>query len=183
MQRTLQDSHGPVEGLEQAYRRYRSELRCFFELNSRDPHAVDDLMQMMYLQLLNNRPDTPVREPQNYLFRMAWNVLHTANRRARTERERALTLDVQTLEALAERSNCLWLEDDTSSTLQQAEIERVLGELPRVCQVALLRQYRDNRTYKEIAQELGVTVHTVKKYTMRALNHFRMHFNSINPKR
>jgi len=44
--------------------------------------------------------------------------------------------------------------------------------------VAVIRQYRDNKSYKDIAVELGVSVHTVKKYVMRALNHFRMHFSA-----
>ena len=54
----------------------------------------------------------------------------------------------------------------------------VLARLPRACQFALLRQYRDNRSYKEIAAEMGVSPHAVKKYIGRALNEFRMHFNS-----
>ncbi len=177
-QRNARKIPGPEEGLEQAYQRYRLELRHFFELNARDAQSVDDLMQMMYLQLLKSRPGEPVREPQSYLFRMAWNVLHTSNRRARLERDRGRPLDAAALDALADRSNSLWVEDDTGWALQQDEIERVLSQLPRVCQIALLLQYRDNRSYKEIAQDLGVSVHTVKKYIMRALNHFRMHFNS-----
>lgn len=167
------------EDLDAAYRQYQLELRRFFERHSRDAVAADDLMQTLYLHLLKNRINEDVQEPQSYLFRMAWNVLHSANRRARSERGRAVSYDTQSLEALVERSNRLWMADDSDSALQKDEFEQVLRQLPHVCQLALLRQYGDNRSYKEIAEELGVTVHTVKKYIMRALNHFRMHFNSI----
>lgn len=163
-----------------AYQRYRLELTRFFELNSRDPNAVDDLMQTMYLQLTSQRTGAPVRDPQRYLFRTAWNLLHTVNRRERNERGRELKWEIDEFDLHADRSNRLWVEDDASLALQQDEIERTLAELPHACRVAMLRQYRDNRSYKQIASELGVSVHAVKKYIVRALNHFRMHFNSMD---
>lgn len=179
---TLRKSQGTrsLEGnLEEAYLRYRLELRTFFQLNSRDPQSVDDLMQTMYLQLLKSRSDDAVHDPRNYLFRTAWNVLHLQNRRGAAERKHVtLSVDAAGLETLIGRSNGLWVEDDTSTALTHAELERVLNQLPRSCQVALLRQYRDRRSYKEIAEELGVTVHAVKKYIMRALSHFSIYFNS-----
>jgi RNA polymerase sigma factor (sigma-70 family) len=165
---SMQSRRDTPDALEEAYQRYRAELRRFFELNSPHPQLVDDLMQMMYVQLLKARRHTEVRDPLQYLFRTAWNTLHSANRRARRERQRSAALDTESL----------WIEDDASAVLDQEELERVLRQLPRACQVAFVRQYLDGRSYKEIAEELGVTVHAVKKYLMRALNHFRIHFNS-----
>lgn len=166
------------ETLEDAYRRYRLELRRFFALNSRDPHAVDDLIQSMYLSVKKTRPAAEVRDPRQYVFRIAWNLLHTENRRLQAERSQNVSCEPAELDAYAERSNRLWVEDDTSAQVEHGELERVLAQLPRACRVALLRQIRDNRSYNEIAAELGVTPHAVKKYIMRALNHFRMYFNS-----
>jgi len=152
----------------------------FFELNSRDPHAVDDLLQTMYLGVRKTRPADDVRDPRQYLFRAAWNLLHSENRRVRAERSHAVSCELDDFETHADRSNRLWLEDDTGTALQQAELDRALSQLPRACRVAVLRQYRDNKSYKEIAEELGVSVHAVKKYVMRSLNHFRMHFNAMD---
>jgi RNA polymerase sigma factor (sigma-70 family) len=141
---------------------------------------VDDLMQTMFLQLLKDRPAAEVRDPRQYLFRSAWNVLHNANQRAQRERHLFTSCDVTELDQCADRSNQLWVEDDTSSRVQRAELDRTLLQLPRACQVAMLRQYRDNKSYKEIADELGVSVHAVKKYIMRSLNHFRMHLSAMD---
>lgn len=177
-------SNQSQDGLAQAYQHYRLELRRFFELNSRDRHAVDDLLQTMYLRVrnLSHKPGSSsgdVRDPRQYLFRAAWNLLHSENRRLRAERSHAVPFEPNELEAQANRSSTLWLEDDATTASQQAELDRALSQLPRACQVAMLRQYRDNKSYKEIADELGVTVHAVKKYIMRSLNHFRMHLNAM----
>lgn len=137
-------------------------------------------MQTMFLQLMKDRPGEEVRDPPQYLFRAAWNVLHNVNQRARRERNRLVSWDSAEFDANADRSNRLWVEDDTSTALQQAELDRALSQLPRACRVAVLRQYRDNKSYKEIAKELGVSVHAVKKYIMRSLNHFRMHLNAMD---
>ena len=71
----------PLESLEDAYQRYRLELRRFFERNSHDAPIVDDLLQAMYLSIRKTQPNDLVRDPRQYLFRAAWNLLHTENRR------------------------------------------------------------------------------------------------------
>lgn len=168
-----------ADGLAQAYERYRAELRHFFERNARDRQTVDDLMQSMYLRLVRRALDEQVNDPQRYLFRVAWNLLNTTNRRQQTERTRTVSCQTAEFDAHADQGNALWLEDNAGTALFQEEMNRALRELPLACQVAMLRQYRDNRTYKEIAEELGVTPHAVKKYIVRALNHFRMRFNEM----
>jgi RNA polymerase sigma factor (sigma-70 family) len=167
--------------LEEAYQRYRAELRRFFARKSRDPNAVDDLIQNMYLALKKTRPADDVHDPRQYLFGIAWHLLHDENRRIHAEHSQSVGCNFEEFDSYAERSNRLWVEDDTSSEQHRAELDRLLSQLPSACQVAVLRQYRDNRSYAEIARELGVTTHTVKKYIVRALNHFRAHFNSHDP--
>lgn len=174
----VSSNHRKPGPLEKAYQLYRMELRRFFARRSRDPHAVDDLMQSMYLSLSKARPAEAVRNPRTYLFGIAWHLLHDENRRVEKERRRSVGCDFAEFDAYADRSNRLWVEDDASSDQQRAELERVLKQLPVACQVAVLRQYRDNWSYAEIARELGVTPHAVKKYMVRALNHFRMYFNA-----
>ena len=179
--RSLQEppDNRQVKLLEEAYQRYRAELREFFARKLWDPQSVDDLIQTMYLSLQKTRPADDIRDPRQYLFGMAWHLLHDANRRIATERGHSVGCNFEDFDLHAERSNSLWVEDDTSLEYQRAELERVLGQLPAACQLAILRQYRDNHSYAEIAKELGVTTHAVKKYIMRGLNHFRMHFNTL----
>lgn len=166
--------------LEDAYQRYRAELRQLFVRKSRDPHAVDDLIQTMYLSLKKTRRPDYVQDPRRYLFGIAWHVLHDANRRIDAERSQSVGCNFDEFDVHAQRSNRLWVEDDTASEQQRAELDRVLRELPFACQFTVLRLYRDNRSYADVARELGVTTHAVKKYVVRALNHFRAHFNTAD---
>lgn len=172
------NNRASAESLEEAYQHYRLELRHFFELNARDPHAAADLLQNLYLRVRKTQPPDDVRDPRQYLFRAAWNLLHSENRRVRAERARAVAYELDEFEAYADRSNRLWVEDDTGTALSQAELDHALSQLPRACQVTMVLKYRDNKSYKEIAAELDVSVHAVKKYVMRSLNHFRMHLNA-----
>jgi RNA polymerase sigma-70 factor (ECF subfamily) len=162
--------------LEDAYQRYREELRRFFAQHSRDPDGVDDLIQTLYLALKRTRPASDLHDPRLYLFGIAWHLIHNEGRRLRAERTQAIGCRLEEFDLHADRSNRLWVEDDTSAAHERAELERVLGELPAHCRLAVIRQYRDNRTYAQIAQELRVSTHAVKKYIMRALSHIRLHY-------
>lgn len=130
----------------------------------------------MYLSLKKTRPVDDVQDPRLYLFGMAWHLLHSENRRTDAERRKTVGCNFDEFDVHAERSNHLWVEDDTSSDQQRAELDRLLSQLPSACRVAVLRQYRDNHSYSQIARELNVSTHAVKKYIMRALNHIRMHY-------
>jgi RNA polymerase sigma factor (sigma-70 family) len=139
---------------------------------------VDDLIQALYVSIQKTRLTDDIRDPRQYLFRAAWNLLHTENRRILAKRAQVVPCEFEEFDAYADQSNRLWIEDDTLGYVQDDEFNRVLTQLPRACQFAVLRQYRDNRSYKEIAAEMVVTPHAVKKYIRRALNEFRRHFNS-----
>lgn len=139
---------------------------------------MDDLIQALYLSIRKTQLTDDVHDPRQYVFRAAWNLLHTENRRIQAERAQTVPCEFEEFDTYADRSNRLWIEDDTAEHLHDDEFNRILAKLPRACQFAVLRKYRDNRSHKEIAQEMGVTIHAVKKYIRRALNEFRMHYGS-----
>jgi len=169
-------AHRPSTGdsdrnaIERLYERYRAALRQFFMLQGRRQEA-DDLTQGMFLELVRSPPPQDLQDAQGYLFKVAWNALHALSRRERTDPMHSTTA------TLTSRSsnplNTLWLEDDSSALLAQETFSRILSQLPRAVQVAVLRHYRDGRSYRQIADELGCTAHTVKKYISRALHDFR----------
>src|SRR5687768_14782382 len=100
VQHKLPAARPPIETAQQAYHRYRLELRRFFECQLREPQAVDDLMQTVCERLLRYPPAGVLREPHRYLYRIAWRVLNQANRRSQREQRRVVTCDAQELEAL-----------------------------------------------------------------------------------
>src|SRR5687767_7984797 len=87
-----------VIAIGEAYARYRGELRTFFTRMVRRTQDSDDLVQEVYTELLRYPPREPLREPQAYLYRVAWNVMHKWN--ARRQREPVPT-DPQLLSRVA----------------------------------------------------------------------------------
>jgi RNA polymerase sigma factor (sigma-70 family) len=174
-QRTAPDPQAPPDGLQQACELYRQELRRFFKAHARNPDVVDDLVQVVYLRLLSSRPTEPILDPRQYMYRVAWNELHRENGRWGREQQRAVTCEPKELVQLSEYIDALWIDNSTEE-LESEQVNRALRQLPVVCQVAFLRKNRDGWSYKEIAEELKVTPHAVKKYIVKALAHFRAHF-------
>jgi RNA polymerase sigma factor (sigma-70 family) len=107
---------------------------------------------------------------------MARHVLFDANRHARKEEERYLPCDAAELDLRIEELSSLWIHEEGGHELALEEFEQVLEQLPRNCRIALIRQRRDGWTRQQIAQELGVSVNTVKDYIVKAIAHFNAHF-------
>jgi RNA polymerase sigma-70 factor (ECF subfamily) len=164
-------------GLGEASGRYRQELQRFFALRAREAHAADDLVQLVYLRLLRSRPAEEIRDLRLYLYKIAWNVLRKDNQRVQREQQRTVSCDADQLEHFAHQLGTLWV-DDSGAALASEQVELLLAELPPACQAALVRHYRDGLTYAQVAMELGVTSHTIKKYIVRGLAAFRAHFNA-----
>jgi RNA polymerase sigma factor (sigma-70 family) len=163
------------------YARYRKELRDFFVRRGR-PQEADDLLQVMFLDLVRRPPPKELRNAQAYLFSVAWTTLHDMNRRDHREPPTVPISDMPGSDTEGSRSLGLWQEDNSTSLVAQAQLNRALSKLPAACQVAVIRQYRDGWTYQQIAQELNVTVHAVKKYISKSLRHFAEHFSGEDEK-
>jgi RNA polymerase sigma factor (sigma-70 family) len=149
---------------------YARELRRFFARNARRPHASEDMVQETYLQLLRFPPTEAMREPEAYLYRVAWHVLTRFNRRERTG---LVHYDSEvTDEALEQQELSKSMSLDDALT-REAEVRRILAQLSPRTQAILLLCKRDGLSYKEIAQRLGISCDAVKKHVMRGVLHFK----------
>ena len=77
------------------YRAYQAELLGFFRRRAHDPHAADDLVNTVYVQLLKSQPKSPIRDHRAYLFQCARRVLSRENRRARQRDAQTVSGDPQ----------------------------------------------------------------------------------------
>lgn len=165
----------------EAYEQYRPELRRFFARQSRTEDA-DDLVQAMWERLLRYPPREAVLAPQEYLYRVAWMVLHRHRTRGRIDQTR-VTYDQQAVEQLAQQAVSPHQSDIVEQLCTEQQLERILGQLPPHWQAAIILLKRDGLSYQEIAQELGLSVHTVKKYIARALAHFKSRLTNTDRER
>jgi RNA polymerase sigma-70 factor (ECF subfamily) len=163
-------------GIDLSYRQYREELRRHFAHNSRNSADVEDLVQEVYARLLKYRPREPIKDPRAYLFQIAQNVLRAAKNAERTQNQRYLSCPPEEIQKHAESVNRLWIEEDGGTQIAEAEISRVMNQLPPPCCAALILHRRDGLSYEQIARRLGVSVNTVKDYLVKAYLHFRLHY-------
>jgi RNA polymerase sigma-70 factor (ECF subfamily) len=168
----------PPEQLRELYAQYRGALHRFFQ--KRRPEQAEDLVQTVFLEALGSRPHETIEEPLRYLFGVAFNVLHNHYRRSKREHSRYTATDPRELESVPESAGA-WSSDDGQATelMQQAFEEITL--LPRACQIAFIRSRRDGWSYQQIAVELKVTPHAVKKYIVKALAHLRVQLRQTSP--
>ena len=153
--------------------RQRWNRSLFQFLNRRVRTAVDveDLAQETYLRLLRARDLSDVQNPQAYLLRVASHVVlewrdHQPRPESMVEIDEDMLVD--------DRPPDLELE----ASLSQERLESTLAEVSPTMRAVLLLRLRDERSCKEIAQELEITVRQVKRYLARGYERLRVAMES-----
>lgn len=146
------------ESVEATYRAYDRELRWFLMQRLRGRgESAEDIRQEIYLRMLRFTDTELVREPRAYLYRVARNVLH--DKLLLVARERATF----------ETSGSETTGDQTAQIEYSRDLKSILSQLPPLHRAVLQLRKTDGLSYAEIAQKLGISVHTVKKYVHAAL--------------
>jgi RNA polymerase sigma factor (sigma-70 family) len=150
-------------------REHGSRLHRFLTSRLRQaPSDVADLVQEVYLRLLRAPQHESVRNPQAYMFTVAFNVLH--------QHKRALAgaPEPVDLQSHPEEFDSTRADNDPASELADLnQLECVLRHLPRNVYVSFVLHRSFGFTVQEIARQLGVSNATVKKYLARSLVHCR----------
>lgn len=162
----------PADLARAAYEQYGNGLlRYLLRCRGCEQDAAD-LAQEVYMELLRVPEAAAIRQPQAYMYRIASHVVYRFKRRKRRDGE-VVSFDSESLELLQE-SLSSDSEDDAGAQVDvERELEHLLRQLPPLYQAIIVMQKRDGLSYVQIAQALGISVHTVKKYLQRALSQIR----------
>ncbi len=121
-----------------------------------------DLAQDTFMRLLQQR-DVVLREPRSWLATVAHGLM--VNQWRRRDIERAYLQEL-------EEQDPLW----SHSAEQQAlvvdtllEIDAMLASLPAKVRLAFLAVHLEGLTYRQVAEQLGVSERMVKKYMAQAM--------------
>lgn len=152
---------------ESALKRYKRELHQYLLRRLRRPQDADDLAQEVYLRLLRLDETKCVHKPLAYLYGIASHVV--ADFRIDTAHEREhVTVDSEVVEEWSENPTDV-LPDELADRLNlQQQLQRALAQLPPTHLAVLLAHKRDGMSYEEVAQKLGLSIHTVEKYITQA---------------
>src|SRR5690606_30975342 len=149
------------------FAKHRSALGGFIRGRIPDPWDAEDLMQEVYWRLLRLEDGErgPIHNVKAYLYTVATNLLRE---RAVLYRRADRTVDIQDM-LLNLVSPDGSAQDAVERQLRLTHLAEVIEQLPPKCRAVLVMQYREEMSYREIADRLGVSVHMVKKHVVRAL--------------
>jgi RNA polymerase sigma factor (sigma-70 family) len=148
--------------------RYGRRLRRFLSVRLRNVHDVPDVAQEAFLRLLRVERHDTIRNPEAYLFTVASHVLHQ-----HTLNQSSAPVFVDITDAVSELTTPAG-EDPAARVDDAARIElleRELAQLHPKVGAALVMHRVSGFTVPEIAERLGVSRDSVKKYLIRAAQH------------
>ena len=147
---------------------YREELqRYLLRRLSRSGLDAADIAQETFLRLLRVQHTELIRKPRAYLYRIAVNVIREFELREQGSPLHGAVDIVATEDLLPAPDNSIDRVEHASS------LTAALEGLPAMQRAALLLFKRDGKSYREIARELNLSPHTVKKYLFLAAAHCR----------
>jgi RNA polymerase sigma-70 factor (ECF subfamily) len=127
-----------------------------------------ELTQETYLRMWQIEDITKILEPKSYMFTIA---RHLADNRL-TEHGRARgCVDPEDPVVQEELSDHRDLGAELADAETLAKIRKAFDELPPKVRAAWHLKVGHGLTYEQIAQHLGVTTHTVKKYLQQVIRH------------
>ena len=127
---------------------------------------IDDLVQETYARLLRAHEHGPIAHPRGLLFATARNAARDLFRR------RATANTIPITEFVASRVfDAAPNAAETASRQQETDLlATAISELPPRCREILVLRKFENLSHREIAEKLGISVHTVEVQLTKALH-------------
>jgi RNA polymerase sigma factor (sigma-70 family) len=170
--------------ISEVVKREGSRLRNFIRRRVADPRDVEDVLQDVFYRLVEaNRLLMPIDHVTGWLFRVARNRITDLFRKKKPE-------PFSDAASEDEDGELLQIEDLLPSpdvgpealyvrNLLLDELELALDELPDEQREVFVAHELDGRTFKELAEETGVSVNTLLSRKRYAVLHLRERLQSI----
>jgi len=148
-----------------AHKAYGAELHRFLVRRLGNSQDAADLAQEVYLRLLRLEKTALVRKPIAYMYVVASQVV--AQFRMQMEQD-PTTYDTEVLSHIGDHPSEEPPDELAERLNAQQQLKQLLEELPTMHRNVLLLRKRDGLSWVEIAEKLGISTHTVKKYLYEA---------------
>jgi RNA polymerase sigma factor (sigma-70 family) len=153
-----------------SFERHYRELHRYLARRLPLGEDANDLIQEVFLRVLRLDRSEMIRKPQAYLYGIASNVVHEFLLRGRHDR---VTFSSETVEQASEHPAQVSPDEIVERLISERQFERALSQLAPTHRAVLLLHKRDGLSRDEVARELGLSAHTVKKYLCQAMAQIR----------
>lgn len=154
---------GDKSAYETVFKRYYRALALKAFLILDDEMEAEDLVQNLFVEMWQKGHYQAVKTSlKSYLFKAVHNqCLMVLRKRKSTQRQ--LEVYTRSLEQPAEE------HDEVANGLHEQQIQMVLNELPVQRQRAFKLVHLDHKKYQEAADEMGVSINSVKTHLKLAV--------------
>jgi RNA polymerase sigma factor (sigma-70 family) len=158
-----EDRHNVLKRL---FATQHGSLQSYFKRRIASKPEAADLAQEVYLRMLRTTNAETIRNPEAYLFAVAGNLVKEYGVLQRRHRQDVDIDDLSVQDQLAELPA---MDAEVDADVRSDRLKDVLLQLTPKCRAAVIMQYQEGLTYKQIGERLHVSSHMVKKYLASAL--------------
>ncbi len=158
--------NGDHDSFMDVYNQYAKMLYHFLKKYIQDPHTVDDMVHDTFFNLWRSRERIELTRPiQNYLFRIARNVVYDELKKQIRQSDAMLTLKYEgELKATAYSVDNAILENEYDAIYDLA-----INRLPPQRKKIFRMHREEGLSHKEIAEFLDISPNTVKEHMSLAM--------------
>jgi len=155
--------HGDMRAFDILYHRYSQVIYANILKFLKDETVAEDLLQDVFLRIWENRSKIdPDQSFAAFLFTCSRNITFNFKRRLKLELESELHLAYGVVES----------ENTIDKVLDSKEamvlVEELLNKLPKQRQKIFRLSKLDGKSYQEIAEEMGISIATVRDHIVKA---------------
>ena len=157
-----------MEAFEELYRLYYAELCIFAQTYVYQMDIAEDIVQESFYQLWDTTASQRITKSiKSYLYSVIRNKCLNHLRRLQVEDK----YRQKEMEAIKFASNYEMVEDEELIE----RVKQAVEELPEKCKLTFKMCVLQDMKYKEVAEELGLSVDTIKDHMKRAYRFLRQH--------
>ncbi len=149
-----------------AFRKYYLELCRYVQQKYSRAGEADDIVQDAFQNILNAGNIDALTNPRAYLYKTAKNI--ALNRLRQKDCQNAIFVDIEDHELVGAP-----MDRQIMAEIDIRRIKRVLERLQEKDRTTFLMNRMEGKSYKDISEELGITVSSVEKRMMKVLTAIR----------
>ncbi|WP_375324057.1 RNA polymerase sigma factor [Flagellimonas sp. GZD32] len=156
------------------FKLYHRELCNYMTAISGNPRVAEDIAQQTFIKIWDNRKKLFVSKDKlkRYLFKVAYNLFVDAQRKRKKE--------FQLLENLKQEAYLDIAEADTSLFEERLQkVEKEIDNLPEKCKKVFIMNKKEGLKYKEISEQLHISIKTVEVHMAKAMKRLRAQLTSF----